>query len=294
MRVFITGASGYIGAAVIQDLIQHGYKVVGLARSDKSAEVVKQLGAEVLRGDLEDLDVLRKGAAESDAVIHCGFNHDFSKFKENCEVDARAIQALGEALEGSGRALIVTSGLASFASDHPLLENERPPPVSPRVSEQTVDLFTKRGVKTIIVRLPVVHGDNDHGFLSYMVDVAKKTGVSAYVGEGKNPWSAVHRLDSASAYRLALEKGQAGGIYHAVAEGEIPIKDVAEAIGKGLGVPVKSISKEDAASHFGWFAPFSQITAWASNKQTIKELGWNPSGPGTVEDILNADYCKKS
>lgn len=288
MRVFITGAAGWVGSAVTAELIAHGHQVVGLARSDANAEALAAAGAAVHRGSLEDLDSLRAGAAASDGVIHCGFIHDFSKFQENCAIDRRAIVALGDGLAGSGKPLIVTSGLAFLVSGRPATEADRHPPnsPSPRVSEPTGLAQMERGVRAMVVRLPPsVHGDHDHGFVPRLIALAREKGEAAYIGDGLAPWSGVHRLDAAPVYRLALEKGEAGGHYHAVAEPSIPFKDIATAIGRGLGLPVASKSGPQAAEYFGWFGMFAGMWAAATAAQTEAELGWRPTRPGLIADL---------
>src|SRR4051794_35782714 len=240
MRVFITGATGFIGSALVKQLLDGGHQVLGLTRSDAGAQHLASMGAAAHRGSLEDLNSLREGAAKSDAVVHCAFNHDFSKFQQNCEEDRRAIEVLGDVLEGSDKPLIVTSGLALLAQGRPATEDDPPVPVSafyPRASEHTATALEKRGVHAIVVRLPQVHDTEKQGLVSYLIQVAREKGVSAYIGDGENRWAAAHRLDAARVYQLALEKGHAGARYHAVDEQGVRAKDIAEAISRGLKIP---------------------------------------------------------
>ena len=293
MRVFVTGATGFIGSALVEELIASGNQVLGLARSDEGAKFLTGAGAEVHRGDLMDLESLRSGAAGSDAVVHLGFVHDFSRFKENCEIDRRAIEALGEELEGSDRPLIVTSGLGLVAKGRAATEDDPPAPRSehmPRVSEHTAAEFEKRGVKAMVVRLPQVHDTKKQGLVSFLVQTAREKRVSAYVGEGQTRWAAAHRLDAAHLYRLALEKGHVGGRYHAVAEEGVTMKEIAEAIGRGLKVPVVSIKQEEAPGHFGFLSMFAGLDLYASSAKTQQELGWRPTGPGLITDLDNMRY----
>jgi nucleoside-diphosphate-sugar epimerase len=292
--IFVTGASGFIGSAVVQDLLNAGHQVLGLARSDAAASALAAAGARVHRGDLDDLESLRRGAALSDGVIHTAFIHDFSKFKANCEIDARAIDALGSALAGSDRPLVVTSGTGLVAPGRLATEDAPPHPISdgmPRVSEQTADSMIARGVCASVVRLPQVHDPVKQGLVTYLIAVAREKGVSAYVGDGLNRWPAVHRLDAAPLYRLALEKGSAGARYHAVAEEGVPLREIAEAIGRGLKIPVVAKSPEEAAGHFGWLAYFAAMDAPASSALTQQRLGWRPTQkPGLIEDLDQMRY----
>jgi nucleoside-diphosphate-sugar epimerase len=295
MRVFVTGATGFVGSAVVHELIQAGHQVIGLARSDAGAKSLIAAGAEVQRGDLEDLASLRRGAAMADGVIHTAFIHDFSKFKENCEIDRRAIDALGDALAGSNRPLVITAGTGALAPGRVATEDMEAPfhPAIPRVSEQTGLVQIARGVRVSIVRLPQVHDRVKQGLVTYLIAVAREKGISAYVGDGLNRWPAVARLDVAPLYRLALEKGPAGARYHAVAEEGVPVREIAEAIGRGLKIPVAAISPEEAAAHFGWLALFAGMDLPASSALTQQRLGWHPTDkPGMIADLDQMNYSK--
>lgn len=294
MRIFVTGATGFIGSAVVQELIGAGHQVLGLARSEAAAQSLTAAGAEVHSGDLEDIESLRSGAAASDGVIHTGFIHDFSRFKEVCETDRRAIEAIGSVLIGSNRPFVVTSGTALLTQGQLAVENNMPVPgPNPRLaSEEAADAVAALGVHVSVVRLPPsVHGKGDHGFIPILIDIARKKGVSAYKGEGNNRWPAVHRFDAARLFRLALENNPAAGTrFHGVAEEGIAFKDIAAVIGKRLNVPVVSKSPEEAASHFDWFAHFAGIDNPASSKQTQEDLDWHPEQSGLLADIDTDDY----
>jgi len=272
MRVFVTGATGWVGSAVVKDLVAAGHQVLGLTRSEKGADALAAAGAKVHRGTLADLDSLRRGADQSDGVIHTAFNHDFSKIVENCEEDKRAIETLGAALEGS----------------------DPVSPSFPRSSEQTAAALAARGLRASAIRLaPTVHGHGDHGFVPILIGIAREKGVSAYVGEGHNRWPAVHRLDAARVYRLALEHGTEHGPFHAIAEEGVPFKQIAEVIGRRLNIPVVSKSPEEAAEHFGWFARFAAVDCPASSERTRSLLAWRPQQPGLITDLDHAAYFER-
>jgi nucleoside-diphosphate-sugar epimerase len=286
MRVFVTGATGFVGLPVVKELITAGHQVLGLTRSDEGAKALAAVGADVHHGSLEDLESLRSGANASDAVIHLAFIHDWSNFAQSCDVDRRAIEALGSVLAGSDRPLIVTGGTAGLAKPGEVTteDNDIPPDFPfPRVSEQTA--LSLKGVRASVMRLPQVHDTEKQGLITYAVAVAREKGVSAYIGEGENRWPAAHVSDVARLYRLALEQNEAGAKYHAVAEEGVPLRDVAEALGRSLKLPVKSISAEEAPAHFGWLAMFAGRDLRASSEKTRKKLGWNPTGPNLIADL---------
>jgi nucleoside-diphosphate-sugar epimerase len=295
MRVFVTGATGFIGSAVVQELINADHAVVGLARSDEAAAAVEAAGAEAHRGSLDDLDSLRRGAGAADGVIHTAYIHDFSQMGLGAEADRHAIIALGEALEGSGRPLVITAGTATVNPGHVATELDAPDPASgrhPRMeNERTALAFAARGVRVSSVRPgPSVHGDGDHGFVPILIDIARTKGVSAYVGDGSNRWPAVHRLDAAKLYRLALEKSPPGSVWHAIGDEGVPTREIAEVIGRHLGVPTVSIAHEEADDHFGWIGAFFALDAPASSALTRERLGWEPVQPGLIADLEEGHY----
>ncbi len=291
MRVFVTGATGFIGSSLVKELTAAGNQVLGLSRSEAGAQALAASGADVLRGTLEDLAALKSGAAAADAVVHLAFIHDFSKFQENCEIDKQAIEVLGSVLAGSARPLIVTAGVAGLAGPGQFATEDDEVPAHhpfPRVSEQAA--LSLKGVNASVMRLPQVHDPVKQGLVTYLVAVARQTGVSAYVGEGRHRWAAAHVSDVARLYRLALEKHETGARYHAVAEEGVPLRDIAEAIGRGLKIPVVSLTPEEAAAHFGFLAMFAGADLMASSEKTRRTLGWNPTGPGLLADLEQMDY----
>jgi nucleoside-diphosphate-sugar epimerase len=292
MRVFVTGATGFIGSAVVPELMKAGHQVLGMARSDAGAKFLEGIGAKVHRGDLEDLDSLRKGAEQSDGVIHLAFNHDFSKFEAVCETDRRAVEALGSGIAGSDRPLVITSGTGIVRTQgRPSTEDDAASSAIPRVaSEQAAAALAAQGKRVSVVRLPQVHDTVKQGLITYLIAVARQKGVSAYVGDGLNRWTAVHVLDCARLYRLVLEKGKAGAHYHAVAEEGVSLRDIADVIGRGLKLPVVSISPEKAAEHFGWLAHFVAFDIPASSALTQERLGWRPIGPALLSDLESMSY----
>ena len=292
MRVFVTGATGFIGSAVVRELIGAGHQVLGLARSDAAAQSLVATGAAAHRGSLEDLESLRSGAEGADGVIHTAFIHDFSNYGPAAEADRRAIEILGSTLAGSDRPLIVTSGTLLAQRQGPLAtEQDTHNPNFPRKSEDAALALAARGVRASLLRLPPsVHGNGDHGFVPHLISIAREKGVSAFIGDGLNRWPAVHRLDAAHLYRLILEKRSAGATYHGVADEGVPTREIAEAIGRGLNVPVLSKSQEAAADHFGWIARFFGIDGPASSAQTREQLGWRPVQPGLIADLEANHY----
>lgn len=294
MRVFLTGAAGFIGSQIVPQLLGAGHHVLGMTRSDAGAKALIEAGAEPYRGTLEDVESLRAGAARADAVIHTAFDHDFSNFVANCEKDRRAITAMGEALAGSDRPLVITSGAgmgsAAFgqtATEDVLNTNRAHPRVASELAGQEM---AEAGVKVVVVRLPQVHDTRRQGLVSPYIEIARQKGVAAYVGDGLNRWPAAHVSDVARLYRLAVEQGQAGERFHAVDEEGVPAREIATVIGSGLGLPVVSMPPEDAAAHFGWLGMFIGVDMPASSAWTRERLGWRPEGPGLIADLREMNY----
>ncbi len=295
MRVFVTGATGFVGSAIVPELLAHGHTVVGLARSDRSAAALADAGAEAHRGDLDDLDSLRRGAAAADGVIHCAFVHDFSQMAAAGRTDLAAVETIGAALEGSGRPFVVTSGIGLLAPGRLATEEDVPDPAAPgshrAPSETTTRALADRSVRSSIVRLPPsVHGEGDHGFVPFLIGIAREHGVSAHVGDGANRWATVHRPNAARAFRLALENAPAGSVVHAVGEEGVPTHEIAAAIGRGLGLPVAALAPEDAGDHFGWIGGFYGADVPASSAATRERLGWEPEGLGLLADLAAGHY----
>ncbi len=294
MRVFLTGATGFIGSRVLRELLGAGHQVLGLTRSDTGERWLQAAGATAHRGTLEDIDSLARGAAQADAVIHTAFDHDFSRFAENCETDRRAIAAMADALVGSDRPLVITSstGIGNTSPGQPAVEQaiDWSHPL-PRIAGERAGVeATDKGVSVTVVRLPQVHNTERQGLISLFIEVCRTKGLSAYVRDGTNRWPAVHVNDAARLYRLALERHQAGARYHAVAEGGVSLRQIAETVGAGLGVPVVSLTAEEAAEHFGWLAMFMGMDMLASSTWTQASLNWTPTGPDLITDLKAMDY----
>lgn len=295
MRIFVTGASGFIGSAVVAELIGAGHQVVGLARSDSSAQAVADAGAEVHRGSLDDVDSLRRAAETSDGAIHLAFVHDFNDFSTAAELDRKAIETLGDTFAGSDRPLVVAGGILWLLPGHTLTEKQAAPPDLPRFSEQAVLAFADRGVRAAVLRLPPsVHGEGDHGFVPRLIEVAREKGVSAYPDDGANRWPAVHRLDAARAFRLAVESAPAGSILQATDDDGVPVRAIAETIGKHLGLPVTSVAPDAAYDHFGWIGPLFSVDAPATSDRTRELLGWQPTQAGLLDDLDAGHYFKEA
>ena len=292
MRVFVTGASGWVGSAVVPELQRAGHHVIGLARSEASANALEAVGAEVYRGSLQDLAGLAEGASKSDGVIHLAFIHDFSNYETANEIDRDAIQAIGESIEGTDRPLVIASGVATTAVGRPATEEDPPAPDFPRSQAANITLgLADKGVRSSVVRLPpTTHGQGDNGFLATIIGIAREKGVSGYIGEGTNTWPAVHRSDAAQVFRLALDQAPAGSVWHAVGEQGVPTRTIAEVIGRHLKIPAVSIDPEEASEHFGWMGVFWAINVRASSDLTQRRLGWHPTGPGLIEDLEQGHY----
>ncbi len=291
MRYFVTGASGWIGSAVVPELLGAGHQVVGLARSDRAADAIAALGAEVRRGSLDDIESLRAGAEDADGVVHLGYHHDFSQMAEAAQTDRRAIETFGDVLAGTDGVLLIASGVVGMGAG--ATERDIPDPsLHPRVATaQLVTSMSERGMRSIVVRFaPTVHGDGDHGFVATLVDLARRTGVAGYVDDGANRWPAVHRLDAAQLVRLAVDSAPAGSVLHAVAESGVPTRAIAEAIARTTGTKAESVPAERAAEHFGWIGGFFAMDAAVSNTITRELLSWNPTHPGLIEDIDAGSY----
>lgn len=293
MRVFVTGGSGFVGSAIVEELLGAGHQVLGLARSDAAADTLTRIGAEVHKGDLSDTDRLSEGARKCDGAIHTAYNHDFSQLVANAETDRRAVEALGGAFTGSGRPLVIASAIGLLTPGRPTTEDDTPDPQAPGIvrapSEEKALALASEDVRSSIVRLPpVVHDRTKQGLATWMIALARQKGVSAYVQGGLNRWPGVHRLDAAQLFRLALEKGAPGNTYHAIAENGVPLRAIAEAIGRMVNVPAISKTAEEAASHFGILTYFMKADFRASSSKTKETLQWNPTGPGIIADLAPA------
>ncbi len=295
MRIFVTGATGFIGTELVKELKGAGHDVLGLTRSEDGAQKLKAAGAEVLHGNLEDLDSLRRGAADAEGVIHLAFSHDFSHFEKNAADERAAIAAIGEVLAGTDRTFVVTSGtgIAENVNGQPSTEESPASTWNPRAGlEAAVKKLTDRGVRTSIVRLSQIHDTRKQGLVPYLLAVTREKGVSVYVGDGGHRWPAAHVSDTARLYRLAFEKGERGAIYHAVDEEGVTMKAIAEAHGRGLKVPVVSIPRDQVEAHFGWLAMFANLDMPSTSAITQKKLNWKPTGPGLIADLDGMDYSQ--
>lgn len=291
MRVFVTGATGFIGSAIVQDLLGAGHQVLGLSRSDAGTAALEKAGATVHRGSLEDTKSLQRGAQEADAVIHTAFIHDFSKFAENSDIDRRAILEMSEVLAGTNKPLIVTSGMLGLPQGRPATEDDAVSAASPRKSEEAGLLAATKGVRAMVVRLPPsVHGDGDHGFVPALIHAARESGHAIYVGDGANRWPAVHRFDAATLYRLALETGAGGATYHAVGDEGIPTREIAEAIANRLQLPAVSKTREEASALLGFIGHVFAVDVACSSALTQTRLGWRPTGVGLLRDLEIGTY----
>jgi nucleoside-diphosphate-sugar epimerase len=295
MRVFLTGATGFIGSRLVPELIDAGHEVLGLTRSDTGARWLAQHGAAAHRGALEEPATLASGAAQADAVIHTAFDHDFAHFVENCEKDRRVIEAMAAALVGSDRPLIITSGTGMGSRGHGALAVEDvfdlDHPNPRRLSEMAGEAAARQGVSVGVVRLPQVHDTVKQGLISPLIDISRQNRLSAYLGDGGNRWPAAHVTDVVRLYRLALEQHAPGARWHAAAEEGVTVREIAEVVGAGLGVPVRSVSGDEASAHFGWLAPFAAMDMPASSERTRQRLGWTPTGPGLIEDLRHMDFA---
>lgn len=297
MRIFVTGASGWIGSAVVPELLGAGHDVVGLARSERAADTIAGLGAEVHRGSLDDIESLRSGAEKAEGIVHLGYHHDFAQMAEAAQLDRRAVDTFGEVLAGTGGPLVVAAGVLGIGGGQLATERDRPDPtVHPRAATgQIVLALADRGVRTSLVRFaPTVHGPGDHGFIATLVELAHRTGVAGYVDDGSNRWPAVHRLDAAQLVQLAVGSAPAGSVLHAVAEPGVPTREIAEAIGRSIGVPAQSIPSAEVAEHFGWIGRFFAMDSAASNTLTRELMTWTPTHPGLLDDLDAGRYADGS
>ncbi len=286
MKVFVTGASGFIGSAIVKELLAAGHEVTGLARSEESAKAISDAGAQVLKGSLNELDILKRGASDADGVIHTAFIHDFSQYAKAAEADKAAIKAMGEVLKGTNKSIVITGGILGLSKTGGFVTEDDAAPDFPRASEAAAMALAEEGVNASVIRLPPsVHDKGDKGFIPMIINMARKNGVSAYVGDGSNRWPAVHRLDAAHLFCLALEKAAKGARYNAIGDEGIPVREIAEVIGKQLNLPVKSVSADKAADHFEWMSRFIAFDSPATAHKTSEQLGWRPTHIGLIEDM---------